>query len=470
MTTRRDFVKNSIVSIGGLSMGPKLLSYSPSDIEDDRPSKRKFSSEIIDSVVRLSQKNILDRDLARLFSNCFPNTLDTTVDWNGSFSNPDTFVITGDIDAMWLRDSTAQVWPYLPYINLDSKLKAMIRGLINRQVFCVNIDPYANSFNKDASGSPWSSDLTEMKPEIHERKWEIDSLCYVIRLSHGFWKESNSVEAFDSNWLAAMRLIVKTFKEQQRYTGKGSYRFMRKTPIATDTVPGRGWGNPAKPNGLICSMFRPSDDATIYPYLIPSNLFAVASLRQLSEILTKVFKDEDFAAEALDLADEVERAVYKHATREHPEFGQILAYEVDGYGNQLFMDDANVPSLLSLPYLSSIERDSDIYLNTRRFVLSDSNPYFYSGKAAQGIGSPHTGVDTIWHMSLIMQAMTSHDREEIKGILQTIKDTHGGKWFMHESFDKDNANKFSRHWFAWANTLFGELILKLQKKDPELIK
>ena len=144
------------------------------------------------------------------------------MDWNGSFSNPDTFVITGDIDAMWLRDSTAQVWPYLPYINLDSKLKAMIRGLINRQIFCVNIDPYANSFNKDASGSPWSSDLTEMKPEIHERKWEIDSLCYVIRLSHGFWKESNSVEAFDANWLAAMRLIVKTFKEQQRYTGKGS--------------------------------------------------------------------------------------------------------------------------------------------------------------------------------------------------------------------------------------------------------
>ena len=471
MTTRREFVRNSIVGFGGLSVGSSLLAYRPSSLSYNRPNKnrRKFRSSAIDKVIESAQNSIKDKDLSKLFTNCYPNTIDTTVDWNGSYTRPDTFVITCDIDAMWLRDSTAQVWPYIPYINNDEKLKAMIAGLINRQIKCVHIDPYANSFNKKATGGPWNSDHTDMKPEIHERKWEIDSLCYVIRLSYGYWQESKDDSLFGTKWYEAMKLIVKTFKEQQRIENKGPYSFMRTTPIATDTVPGRGWGNPAKPNGLICSMFRPSDDSTIFPYLIPSNFFAVASLRQLSEMLSAIFKDDAFAEDALELAASVEEAINKYATKDHPEFGTILAYEVDGFGNQLFMDDANIPSLLSLPYLSCIDSSSEIYQNTRRFVLSSNNPYYFEGKAAKGVGSPHTGVDTIWHMSLIMQAMTSTDSNEIKELLETIKETHGGKWFMHESFDKDNASQFSRHWFAWANTLFGELILKVLKDHPDLL-
>lgn len=471
MTTRRDFVRNSIVGFGGLSMGSSLLAYKPRALSYNRPSEsnRKFRSAAIDRVIESSQSTIKDKELSRLFTNCYPNTIDTTVDWNGSYDRPDTFVITGDIDAMWLRDSTAQVWPYIPYINNDEKLKAMIAGLINRQIRCVQIDPYANSFNKDAKGGPWNSDHTEMKPEIHERKWEIDSLCYVVRLSYGYWKESKDSSLFAEEWFDAMKLIVKTFKEQQRIDSKGPYSFMRTTPIATDTVPGRGWGNPVKANGLICSIFRPSDDSTIYPYLIPSNFFAITSLRQLSQMFLEIYKDETFAQETMQMADSVEEAIYKYATKEHPEYGTILAYEVDGFGNQLFMDDANVPSLLSLPYLSCIEANSELYQNTRRFILSENNPYYFDGKAAKGIGSPHTGVDTIWHMSLIMQAMTSSDIEEIQELLEMIKQTHGGRWFMHESFDKDNASRFSRHWFAWANTLFGELILKILKERPALI-
>ena len=471
MQTRRGFLKNSLVSFGTIGMGSKLLAYKPSRLTANRPKleNRKFSSKAVEEVIVEAGDRIKDPAIKRLFINCFPNTIDTTVDWNGSYDKPDTFVITGDIDAMWLRDSTAQVWPYIPFIKKDEKLKAMISGLINRQINCVHIDPYANSFNKNASGSPWKTDHTKMKSEIHERKWEIDSLCYVIRLCYGFWKESSEIKLFDQKWYEAMKLIVKTFKEQQRKDSKGPYSFMRTTRISTDTVAGRGWGNPVKANGLICSIFRPSDDSTIYPYLIPSNFFAVASLRQLSEMLINIFDDEDFSAEALELADEVEKAIYNFAVKKHPEFGKILAYEIDGFGNQLFMDDANIPSLLSLPYLSCLDVDSEIYQNTRRFLLSENNPYYYKGKVASGIGSPHTGVETIWHMSLIMQAMTSGSDDEINQLLNFIKRSHGNRWFMHESFNKNNGDDFTRHWFAWANTLFGELILKILKEKPHLL-
>ena len=282
-------------------------------------------------------------------------------------------------------------------------------------------------------------------------------------------KKSGDNSIFDESWKKATSLIVKTFKEQQRFDNRGPYSFMRTTPIATDTVPGRGWGNPVKPNGLICSIFRPSDDSTIFPYLIPSNFFAVRILKDLSEMYLEIFKDTENAEDALNLASTVESAIYKYATKEHPEYGTILAFEVDGYGNQLFMDDANIPSLLSLPYLGAIEQSSELYQNTRSFVLSEDNPYFFNGKAAKGIGSPHTGFNTIWHMSLIMQAMTSDNDSEISEMIESIKNTHGGKWFMHESFNKDNSNLFTRHWFAWANTLFGELILKVLKERPHIL-
>lgn len=424
--------------------------------------KRTFASEAVERKIQEVKGKINDPERAWLFENCFPNTLDTTVRFREEDGTPDTFVITGDIDAMWLRDSSAQVWPYLPLATEDEKLARMFEGLIRRQAACVLLDPYANAFNDGPTGSDWQTDDTEMRPELHERKWEIDSLCYVIRLSYGYWKAIGVAGCFDSTWVAAMRLIVETFTVQQRKDGPGPYRFQRTSAVSTETAPLSGYGNPTAPVGLIHSMFRPSDDACIFPFLIPSNMFAVVSLRQLAEMAAALHGDGYLAATALELADEVADAVREFAIHDHPVYGPIYAYEVDGLGSRLFMDDANVPSLLSLPYLGCLDSEDPIYQNTRRFVLSAGNPYFHEGPIAEGIGGPHIGRPFIWPMSIIMRALTSGDRAEIEHCLQMLQRTHGGTGLMHESFHRDQPSNFTRSWFAWANTLFGELILSNQ--------
>lgn len=471
---RRTFLKNSILFTGGLSLvgtsgfainkDIKYISNRPD------PSQRKFVSTAVDKTIDLVKQTISNKELAWMFENCFPNTLDTTVTFSEENGKPDSFVITGDIHAMWLRDSTAQVWPYLPLINEDVQLKKLFQGLINRQTKCINIDPYANAFNKGKEGSHWESDQTDMKPELHERKWEIDSLCYAIRLAYHYWKKTGDISCFDSEWKSAMKAIVKTFIEQQRKDNQGPYRFLRNTSKPTDTLPGNGYGNPIKPVGLIVSSFRPSDDATILPFLIPSNYFAVVSLRQMSEMLNHLSAEPQLAKNALELANEVEKALEKYASSKHLNFGETLAFEVDGFGNQMYMDDANIPSLLSLPYLGAIDGKSSLYQNTRKFILSENNPWYFVGKYAEGIGGPHVGVNMIWPMSIIMQAMTSNSDEEITDCLKTLIRTHADTGFMHETFHKDDPKNFTRSWFAWANTLFGELILKIYNERPALLK
>ena len=331
------------------------------------------------------------------------------------------------------------------------------------------IDPYANAFNDGPTGGGWEDDLTEMKPELHERKWEVDSLCYTIRLAYGYWKETGDLSCFDSDWRKAINKLYITFVEQQRKMGKGPYHFQRISEVQTDTVANSGYGNPVNPVGLICSIFRPSDDATIYPFLIPSNIFAVASLRQAAEILNEI-SDNELAKKLAALADEVEEALDKYASDDHLNFGKILAYEVDGFGNQLFMDDANIPCLLALPYLRAIKPDNPLYVNTRNFILSASNPYYFKGRSGEGIGGPHVGMDMIWPMSIIMRALTSNDNEEIKNCVRMLMNTHSDTGFMHESFHKNDPSKFTRNWFAWANTLFGELILKLHDTKMEVLE
>ena len=405
-----------------------------------------------------------------MFENCFPNTLDTTIDFEIIDGKPDTFVITGDIDAMWLRDSTAQVWPYMPLILKDEKLKQLIKGVINRQVKCVLLDPYANAFYKDKTKiSHWKSDKTLMLPGVHERKWEVDSLCYVIRLANEYYQITNDASIFDEDWDTAMRLIVKTFKTEQRKNNESEYVFSRETTSVIDSPPFEGTGRPIKPIGLICSMFRPSDDSTMYPFLIPSNIFAVASLQQLSFIYSNVLNKKEFAIVCEEMALEVNKAIKKYAVSEHLQFGEIYTYEIDGFGNKLFMDDANVPSLMSLAYLGAHQPNDKIYQNTRKFLLSDNNPYFLKGKYAEGQASPHTGKNKIWPMGIILRAMTSTDDKEIVKCIKMLKATHAGTGFMHESFDKDNPNDYSRDWFAWANTLFGELILKVFNENREIL-
>lgn len=432
--------------------------------------KRRFKSRVVEEVIGEFQSNVADKELGWLFNNCFPNTLDTTVFDESTAGQRLTYVITGDIDAMWLRDSSAQVWPYLPFMKRDKNLQNLILGLINKQSKCINIDPYANAFYNDPTKKgEWFSDHTDMKPGIHERKWEIDSLCYPIRLAYAYWKETNDTSPFGDEWVLAQENIYKTFVEQQRKENLGPYRFERTTARGTDTLQVDGYGYPVNPVGLICSAFRPSDDCSIFLFLIPANLFAIVSLRQSAEILRKVKNNFGLATKMEALADEVEEAVNTYGIVDHPTHGRVYAYEVDGFGSYMMMDDANVPSLLSLPYLGAVDVRDEVYQRTRRFVLSENNPFYFKGKAASGIGGPHIGRDMIWPMALIMQALTSTSEEEIRHCINTLKNTHGGTGFMHESFHKDDPKKFTRHWFAWTNTLFGELLWKTYKEKPALL-
>ncbi|MGI9139256.1 MAG: glycoside hydrolase family 125 protein [Sediminibacterium sp.] len=438
-----------------------------------RPSidKRNFTSVGVNKFIESTKAKIKDPELAWLFENCYPNTLDTTVEFEMINNQPDTYVITGDIDAMWLRDSTAQVTPYLPFVKEDKALAQLVEGVINRQKKCILLDRYANAFYKDVTKvSEWKSDLTTMQPGIHERKWEIDSLCYPIRLAYKYWKRTGQTAIFDDQWVKAITLTVQTFKEQQRKQNNGPYTFQRTTAWATDGVPLGGYGYPTKPVGLICSMFRPSDDATIFPFLIPSNCFAVVSLRQAAEILETVKNNLTLANACKILAEEVDHAIHKYGIVNHPDHGQVFAYEVNGFGSFNLMDDANVPSLLSLPYLGYVKNNDPVYINTRQLILSHSNPFYYKGTKAEGIGGPHAGVNMIWPLSIIMRGLTTDSKTEMQYCLKMLKTTHANTGFMHESFHKDDANNFTRKWFAWANTLFGEFVQHILLEQPHILQ
>ena len=438
----------------------------PEQYADQRPAaeERLFRSEAVEQEIARVCGLLTNERLRWMFANCFPNTLDTTVHYReDEEGNPDTYVYTGDIPAMWLRDSGAQVWPYVQLCGNDPALQKMIAGVIRRQFRLINIDPYANAFNDGPTGAGEDVGYPGhvQDPWVFERKWEIDSHCYPIRLAHHYWKTTGDESVFDAEWVAAMRNILATLRDQQMKEGPGDYTFLRVTDRQLDTRCHVGRGNPVKPVGLISSAFRPSDDATTFGFLVPSNFMAVSSLRKAAEILSTVNGEQELAADCTALADEVAAALQQYAVVEHPVYGKIYAFEVDGFGSVQLMDDANVPSLLAMPYLGDVERTDPVYENTRRFVWSTDNPYFWRGEAGEGIGGPHIGVEMIWPMSIMMRAFTSTDDAEIRDCIIALMTTDAGTGFMHESFSRHDAADFTRAWFAWQNTLFGELILKL---------
>src|SRR6185437_12032155 len=430
------------------------------DWTQGRPQEKNFTSAAVEDLIKKSEAVINDKELHQLFTNTFPNTLDTTVFYYYTDNEHDTYVITGDIDAMWLRDSSAQVWPYLPLAAIDKPLQNLIAGVINRQARYILLDPYANAFNFASYGSIWEDDITQMLPELHERKWEVDSLCYHIRLAYHYWQQTKETNVFTTSWLETAKTIYKTFKQQQLLDGKYHYTFQRNTPVATDTLPNGGRGNPVNPVGLIASAFRPSDDATILPFLVPSTFFARTSLRQMAEIAREIYNEQVFASDCERLSDEVEQALHEYAIVKHPKYGDIYAYEVDGFGGQILQDDANVPSLISLPYLGCIDVNDEIYQNTRSFILSKDNPWYFWGDQISGVGSIHAGVNKVWPIALAMEALTSNNKAEILQCIWQISKTHNGTYFIHEAINKDDASDYSRPWFAWANSLFAELIIK----------
>jgi len=470
----RPFITYADIEAGGvlsfeMSAEPQLW-YCPEDWLGDggypqrrpAPSERSFVSQAVDSKLEQVASQLTNPKLRQMFINCFPNTLDTTVHpVDDGAGEPDTYVFTGDIPAMWLRDSGAQVWPYVALADQDPALARMIAGVIRRQFKCINIDPYANAFNVEPIGASHKSDVPVADPYVFERKWEIDSHCYPIRLAYAYWKKTSDASVFDGAWLEAIRKTLTVFREQQRFGGHGSYTFLRTTDRQLDTKCVVGRGNPVRPCGLIASSFRPSDDATTFEFLIPSNIMAVNSLRKASEILDAVNGEAQLAKECRELADEVDAAVQKEAVVEHPRYGRIYAFEVDGFGGRFLMDDANVPSLLSLAYLDPEMASDPVYQNTRRFVWSEDNPYFWRGKAGEGIGGPHIGVENIWQMSIMMRAFTAQDDDELLDSILALMNTDAGTGFIHESFDRNDASHFTREWFAWQNTLFGELIIKI---------
>ena len=353
-------------------LGLLALSACAQKYPDQRPAPqdRLFVSQAVEETIDQVAPQLTNPKLRWMFRNCFPNTIDTTVHFDEETGL--TFVYTGDIHAMWLRDSGAQVWPYVDLCKEDEHLRKMLAGVIRQQFTLINIDPYANAFNQGATGDHGDADETgtPQDPNVWERKWEIDSHCYPVRLAYHYWEVTGDSSIFDDLWIKTVETILETFTTQQRKEGNGPYFFLRVTDRQLDTKARVGLGHPVKPVGLIVSSFRPSDDATQFDFLVPSNFFAVDILRKAATILTEVNHNAALSARCTALANEVEAALKKYAVVKHPEFGEIYAFEVDGFGNSYMMDDANVPSLLSLGYLIPSMASDPIYQNTRRFVWS----------------------------------------------------------------------------------------------------
>lgn len=419
------------------------------------------TSEIKDLIRKIGadlSNKIDDIKLKKIFYNCFINTMETTVEYNEE--NIDTFIITGDIPAMWLRDSTSQIEHYLPFINEHEDLKKLFIGLINRQVFCILHEPYANAFNKTANGQKWDNDITKDSPWVWERKYEIDSLCFPVRLIYKYWKKSNDSSFFNDEIKNMFYKIIETWKIEQNHFENSDYSFQRLNCSPTDTLSNKGLGDLVSYTGMTWSGFRPSDDACKYNYLIPSNMFAAVVLGYISEISETIFNDIKLKNIADELKYQIEEGINKFGIIHTEEFGDVYAYEVDGLGNFNLMDDANVPSLLSIPYIGYKDIDDKIYQNTRKFILSKNNPYYYEGSVAKGIGSPHTPPEYIWHISLSMQGLTTKNESEINSLINTLINSDGNTGYMHEGFHCNDSTEFTREWFAWSNSLFADFIYK----------
>lgn len=389
-----------------------------------------------------------------MFRACFLNTYETTVE----DADGETYVFTGDIPAMWLRDSSAQVIPYLHAAERSAEVRKMIAGLLTRQFRYIQLDPYANAFNKTANGHG-HKDVLPQSDWVWERKFEIDSLCYPLWLACKYYAHTGDTAPLGTAFVRAVETALDTFTDEQRHHERSDYAFIRVGDYAHDTLPNGGKGDPIPYTGMIWSAFRPSDDRCTYNYFVPGNIFAATTLRLLTALPETVLPPFTVARCRL-LAQTIEEGIARFGVVDHPLYGKIYAYEVDGKGNVLLMDDANVPNLLGLPYLGYCSADDPVYRNTRKFILSKSNPYYFCGRAAAGLGSPHTPDGWIWHIGLIMQALTASDADEKRAIFDTLLSTHADTAYMHESFDKDDPARFTRPWFAWANSLFAYFVIE----------
>ncbi|KAI1640110.1 hypothetical protein F4809DRAFT_638030 [Biscogniauxia mediterranea] len=480
-----------------LSEGPLALPF-----QRPHPKCRTFHSDAIEKVIEDITSRMRSPDLARLFENAFPSTTDTTVKFHtsgstdkkkkmkttpydeGKWEGPHSFIITGDIIAEWLRDSTNQLSPYQPLAKKDPKIYELILGAINTQSEYVIESPYCNAFqpppisNLPISHNGQNDDVHPVyEPSfVFECKYELDSLAHFLALANDFNDHTGSTEFMTPRWYLALETLLNVLEQQSQSTfdpetgryRRNEYTFSRHTNAGTETLNLNGVGNPLNNGtGLIRSAFRPSDDATILGFFIPANAMMAVELKRTAEILKSVNKDM-LAQTVEKWSQTITNGIWEHGIVRHSIFGNVFAYEVDGYGSSIMMDDANYPSLLALPLMGFVDAKDDTYQNTRRMLLSkQSNPYFLTGREFHGIGGPHVGLLNAWPMSLLIQAQTSDDDEEIVDCLKLV--LHSSRLgLVHESVNFANSGNLGS-WFAWANGVFAETILDIAKRKPHLI-
>ncbi|KAL8822939.1 MAG: hypothetical protein Q9191_006339 [Dirinaria sp. TL-2023a] len=478
------------------SEGPLKLPY-------QRPSThcRTFHSPLVEKVIEDITSRMRDKDLARLFENAFPNTLDTTIRWHdegtgkkklkhgqeawGQWDRVQTFVVTGDINAEWLRDSTNQLLQYQGLAKKEKKLENLILGAINTQAEFVIESPYCNAFqppppsHQPAVGNGQNDHVhPAYEPvRVFECKWEIDSLANFLALGNQFHASTGSKAFLHDRYFLALETVLGVLDQQAKPTfdpatgkfQKNDYTFRRTTNSATETLNLGGVGNPlAAGTGLVRSAFRPSDDATILQFLIPSNAQLSVELKRTAAILRSAGKAQ-LAKDFEGAGERIEAGIWEHGVFTHKKYGEVFAFEVDGYGSAIMMDDANIPSLLALPLLGFCKASNKIYQNTRTMVLEKAgNPYYLTGRAFDGIGGPHIGLQHVWPMSRLVQAMTSSDDQEIVEALNAVKAT-SKLGLVHESINVERVTDYTRSWFAWANSVFAQTILDVARRKPELL-
>ncbi|TDL29864.1 hypothetical protein BD410DRAFT_780368 [Rickenella mellea] len=463
---------------GDPSSGPLHLPYMR-----PAPHCRTFNSTAVNKVISDLTSRMKDADLARLFENTFPNTLDTTISW---FNDDLTFVVTGDIPAEWLRDSSNQFKVYMPLLGRDEPLQKLSRGVINLQARYITQYPYCNAFQPPpesgmtpqcCSGDTGASISPPDDPKVvWTCGYELDSLMSFLQLSREYYRYSKdkSIFSFDNGkWIQALEAIFTVIDEQATPTFDSNGDIISYYNISGPNqqyMRNRGRGPPKKNIGLVGTTYRPSDDVVIFPYNIPHQAMLVVELRELANLLNTVNIRTDLAAKATEQADMVEAALWKWGVVHTAQWGQVFVYEVDGYGSIVIQDDANVPSLISLPYLGFINNTNDIYQNTRRMLLNpEGNPYYGVGPVIKGVGGQHIDEAHVWPMGLISEVITGSDDQDILEKLEFLKNTTTGLGLIHESVNTHNINDFTRNWFAWANSYFGEAILYLAENKPHLL-
>ncbi|TVY90941.1 Meiotically up-regulated protein [Lachnellula willkommii] len=471
------------------SSGKYQLSYMRPD-----PACRTFNSSIVEDTIKDMESVIKDPDLYRLFQNSFPNSLDTAVKWKGVAANNSneelTFLITGDINAMWLRDSANQMQSYLPLVTANSSqnsLASLYRGVINLQARYILEAPFCNSFQppvESGIGPSKNQDTPDIfTPAVStniafECKYELDSLAAFLELSTDYYEATNDIDFFRNfQWVDTINTILATTESLLvgTYSSNGSvntlpYTWERTTTSATETLDNSGRGNPVQDGtGLIRSAFRPSDDSTIYQLYIPANMMFSRYLDSASKIMANITNQRNLANHMHNFSGSIRDAITKHGIVNHPTYGSIYAFEVDGYGSQNIMDDANIPSLLSAPFLGYLDQNDQVYQNTRKMILSKDNSYFMRGPVINAVGGPHAGYGQAWPMASIIRIFTTNDDTEITTALRELVSSTDGLGLIHESINSFDASTWTRQWFSWANGLFGQCVLDLKTRKPGIL-